>query len=89
MWRRWWPGAGGKWAVSGAAFRLKSWELVPGTYPGELEQGAMWRLGGPNRVGGSRLRAGKEGVWVLKGVHEADWFRVWEASIRSAVRERI
>lgn len=88
MWRRWWPGAGGKWEVSGAAFRLKRWELVPGTGPGETEQIAMERLGGPVGVGGTRLRAGREGVWVMKGVHEADWFRKWEESIRCGVKER-
>ena len=88
MWRRWWPGAGGQWEVAGAAFRLKRWELVPGTGPGETEQGALGRLGGSLGIGGARLRAGKEGVWVLKGVHEADWFRSWEESIRCGVRER-
>ncbi|KIM26486.1 hypothetical protein M408DRAFT_313576 [Serendipita vermifera MAFF 305830] len=89
MWRRWWPEAGGKWQVCGAAFRLKRWELVPRTGPGETEQGAMERLGGPAGVGGHRLRAGREGVYVLKGVHEADWFRSWEQTIRNAVFTRV
>ncbi|KIM24638.1 hypothetical protein M408DRAFT_75641 [Serendipita vermifera MAFF 305830] len=89
LWRRLWPDAGGKWEVGGAAFRAKRWELVPGTRPGETEYNALVRLGGPQGVGGRRLRAGKEGVWVLKGVHEADWFKEWEDSIRCGVNERL
>ncbi|KIM26487.1 hypothetical protein M408DRAFT_9907 [Serendipita vermifera MAFF 305830] len=94
IWRRWWPGAGGKWEVCGAAFRLKRWELVPGTAPGDTETAAEQRLAmnGPLGTGYGRqrlrLRAGKEGMWVLRGAHEADWFRTWEESIRCGVRER-
>jgi len=89
MWRRWWPGAGGRWEVSGAAFRLKRWELLRGTYPGETEQAALGRLGGPQAISGTRFRAGRDGVWVLRGVHEADWFRHWEETIRCGVREKL
>lgn len=90
LWRRFWPGAGGKWAVMGTAFPIKHWELVRGTTPGETVEAAQVRLGGKDLVPAGermkRLRVTPEGVWILRGTHESEWFREWQESILAAVK---
>jgi hypothetical protein len=82
LWRRYWPGAGGKWGVSGVAFPIKKkWELVPGTFAGEILEQAQVRLG-EEAMKDKRAKTTPEGVWIMKGTHEADWLRKWQETIR-------
>ncbi|KAG8771035.1 hypothetical protein FRC15_003660 [Serendipita sp. 397] len=91
LWRRYWPGAGGKWSVTGVGFPVKKWELLKGTFPGDTVEAAKARLASmpvKQKEEEKRLKAEPDGVWILQGTHEGDWFRAWELSIRLAARDR-
>ncbi|PVF93144.1 hypothetical protein CPB86DRAFT_130229 [Serendipita vermifera] len=83
LWRRFWPGAGGKWGVAGVAFPIKkTWELVPGTSAGETLEQARQRLGDDVIPPIKKTKVTPEGVWIMKGTHEAEWLRKWQDTIR-------
>lgn len=98
LWRRYWPGAGGKWEVMGSAFALDKWERVYGTSAEETVEEARNRLSvddfswiADDVIAAKKLRRGPGGVWIAKGVQEGEFYREWEQAIRMGVvnREKI
>jgi hypothetical protein len=65
----------GRWEVCGGAYALKTWADVP---TDSLSTD-------PNGASGARFLHTPEGVKMLLGEPEGEWFRRWEATIRNCV----
>ncbi|KAH8835709.1 hypothetical protein DL96DRAFT_1575314 [Flagelloscypha sp. PMI_526] len=91
LFKRFHSRGGGRWEVSGAVYFMKRWVPVPSNTP-EFQQITLDKNLAGAAVGSydstRRYVRTPEGFNKLVGVREGDWYKRWEETIRSAVRER-
>ncbi|KAG8868030.1 hypothetical protein FRB98_003855 [Tulasnella sp. 332] len=84
--KRFGSGGGGEWRVAGSAYAMAKWVHLEDSVPGETVESYSQRV--PPIPSLRTLRATPKGISRLEGTREGEWFREWEGTIASFVREK-
>jgi len=88
LYRKFHPSGGGQWSVCGGAYPLKYWKHLEDSIPGEgvaeysARTGSNLDINSP-RIAQTYLQT-EQGLSVLVGVKEGEWFSQWERTIKEA-----